>query len=134
MRIRTLQVLEFVAPPSDTMNKADTIEQITVAFATQALLAIILSLTVVYHSTYNMMVNPGTDLPWSTSLKMKSYIHIVETIRKLQSLTGVALIIAALSQGDKLSLYHYHIIHDVVSFTGWVRLFLRQLLRLTARV
>lgn len=51
-------------------------------------------------------------------LKLKSLNHMVDLICAIQSLTGIALIIAALSQGDELSLYHYHIVYDVVSFTG----------------
>jgi hypothetical protein len=37
---------------------------------------------------------------------------------RLLKYTGIALLIAAISQRNELDLYHYHVVYDTVSFTG----------------
>lgn len=39
-------------------------------------------------------------------------------IRLTDSEPGISLLIAALAQQDKLSLYHLHIVYDSVNMTG----------------
>ncbi|KAI1325471.1 hypothetical protein F5Y16DRAFT_401322 [Xylariaceae sp. FL0255] len=73
----------------------------------------------------NLWSYPGDDLNEMDSdrrqdLKLQSSLieRVLSTISDVQTLNGILLLIAAITQNATLSLYQYHIVYDTVNFTG----------------
>ncbi|KAK5993896.1 hypothetical protein PT974_07334 [Cladobotryum mycophilum] len=56
--------------------------------------------------------------PPNVKLAVSIIGEILKSINDIQTLNGIALLIAALAQSSDLTLYHKHIVYDAVSFTG----------------
>ncbi|KAK7908845.1 hypothetical protein PG985_016148 [Apiospora marii] len=54
----------------------------------------------------------------NTKLGIRLVHRVLTVIGTTQLLNGISLVIGALAQHQTLSLYHFHIIYDIVSFTG----------------
>ncbi|KAK8139462.1 hypothetical protein PG984_002842 [Apiospora sp. TS-2023a] len=63
------------------------------------------------------------DIFWAgpqeySNQKMVLIDRVLKSIGNTQLLNGIALLIGALAQHETLGLYHFHIVYDVVNFTG----------------
>ncbi|KAL2289316.1 hypothetical protein FJTKL_02320 [Diaporthe vaccinii] len=91
------------------------------AFVVQGGLSVILSLVSVTAEAFQVLAR--RNLPRFESEKsVKTLIlctnAILSSISQTQIVNGISLLIAAIAQHDELSLYHLHIVYDVVNLTG----------------
>ncbi|KAI2639766.1 hypothetical protein GGS26DRAFT_541545 [Hypomontagnella submonticulosa] len=94
---------------------------ILLGLSVQAFISLVLSFWAFFLTKFGRLEtqSPEGTPEHATEKKRLSFVsEILMVGNDLQMITGIALIITALTQGNALDLYHLHLVFDTVSFVG----------------
>ncbi|KAK4232804.1 hypothetical protein C8A03DRAFT_39560, partial [Achaetomium macrosporum] len=83
---------------------------IIVSFAVQAFVSLVLSL-------FAWLLHRQEQLDDTLAEKKRLVHRLLADISDIQTVNGIALLVAALMQVKTLDLYHFHIVYDTVNLT-----------------